>query len=122
MKRLSVMVVDDEPGIRDLFSDVITMRGHEAICAASGSEALSLLRSHRVDAIFLDIRMPNGDGISTLKQIRKLKPMPAVVMITGCGRREIVDEAMDLGSSLCLMKPFSISDVTGVLDVVEAAA
>ena len=122
MKRLSVMVVDDEPGIRDLFSDVITMRGHEAICAASGSEALSLLRSNRVDVIFLDIRMPNGDGISALKQIRKLKPMPAVVMITGCGRRDIVDEAMDLGSFLCLMKPFSISDVTGVLDVVEAAA
>ena len=122
MRSLNVMVVDDEPGIRDLFNDVIAMRGHQAICAASGSEALEKLQDQHVDVIFLDIRMPNGDGISTLKQIRKLKPMPKVVMITGCGSRDVVDEAMDLGSSLCLMKPFSINDVTAVLDVVEAAA
>ena len=122
MRQLRVLVVDDEPGIRDLFSDVITMRGHQAVCAASGTEALELLRAERVDVVFLDIRMPNGDGISALKQIRKLKPMPTVVMITGCGSREVVEEAIELGSSLVLMKPFSISDVTGVLDVVEAAA
>ena len=122
MRRLSVMIVDDEAGIRDLFNDVITVRGHQVICAGSGSEALDKLRANRVDVIFLDIRMPNGDGISTLKQIRKLKPMPQVVMITGSGRRDAVDVAMDLGSSLCLMKPFSMRDVTGVLDVLEAAA
>jgi len=122
MRQLNVMVVDDEPGIRDLFSDVITMRGHRAICAANGSEALQKLHDSHVDVVFLDIRMPNGDGISTLKQIREMSPMPKVVMITGSGHREIIDEAMDLGSSLCLMKPFSLSDVTGVLDLVEAAA
>lgn len=115
------MVVDDEPGIRDLFSDVITMRGHQPICASSGSEALEKLQSHRVDVVFLDIRMPNGDGISTLKEIRKLKPMPKVIMITGSGSHDAVDEAMDLGSSFCVMKPFSIRDITGLLEVVEAA-
>ena len=120
MKQLSVMVVDDEPDIRDLFRDVITMRGHQAICAENGAEALAKLQANRVDVIFLDIRMPNGDGISTLRQVRKLKPMPKVVMITGCGQHEAIDEAMELGSLLCLMKPFSIRDVTGVLEVVEA--
>lgn len=120
MKQLSVMVVDDEPGIRDLFRDVITKRGHQAICAESGSEALEKLQTKHVDVVFLDIRMPNGDGISALKHIRKFKPMPKVVIITGYGQCEAVDEAIELGSSLCLMKPFSIRDVTGVLEVVEA--
>lgn len=121
MKQLNVMVVDDEPGIRDLFRDVIAMRGHRAICASNGTEALEMLQADQVDVVFLDIRMPNGDGISTLKHIRTLKPMPKVVMITGDGNREAVDEAMGLGSMLCLMKPFSIRDVTGLLDLVEAA-
>jgi len=119
-RKMRILVVDDEPGIRDLIRDAVSRLGHQVVEAENGIDALVRLAEHSVDLMFLDIRMPKSDGITVLKEVRRLWPDVPVVMITGCGEREPIEESLSLGSSLCLMKPFSIRDVTGVLDVVAA--
>jgi DNA-binding NtrC family response regulator len=93
------------------------MHGHRVRCAENGVDALAVLAENRMEVVFLDIRMPNGDGLTALKEMRRLKPGLPVVMITGCGKRETIDQALDLGSFACLVKPFSIRDVVGMLEV-----
>lgn len=121
MKALSIMVVDDEEGIRELIHDVLEQQGHKVICAENGIEAISMLSSHPVDVVYLDIRMPNGDGLTALKKMQEMWPSMPVIMITGCGQREAIDEAIDLGSFACLIKPFSTRDILGMLDAVQIA-
>ena len=117
MKPLGILVVDDEQGIRDLMRDALSLEGHQVICAQNGTEAIELLSSNKVDVVFLDIRMPKGDGLTALREIRRLNPALPVVMITGCGKRQVIDEAIQLGCDACLIKPFSMRDVVGMLEV-----
>ena len=117
MKPLGILVVDDEQGIRDLMRDALSLEGHQVICAQNGTEAIELLLSNKVDVVFLDIRMPKGDGLTALREIRRLNPALPVVMITGCGKRQVIDEAIQLGCDACLIKPFSMRDVVGMLEV-----
>jgi DNA-binding response OmpR family regulator len=120
MKHMKILVADDEPGIRSLIQDALSMQGHDVTCAENGVEALSMMVSECFDVLFLDIRMPKGDGLTTLKEVRRLRPSMSVVMITGCGQREVIDQALSLGAYACLVKPFSIRDVIGMLEVVES--
>lgn len=117
MKPLGILVVDDEQGIRDLMRDALSLEGHQVVCAQNGTEAIELLLSNKVDVVFLDIRMPKGDGLTALREIRRLNPALPVVMITGCGKRQVIDEAIRLGCDACLIKPFSMRDVVGMLEV-----
>jgi len=121
MKSSKVLVADDEPGIRSLIEDALSRYGHEVQCVENGVDAIKALSNNSFDVVFLDIRMPNGDGLTALKEIRSLWPNLSVVMITGCGQPEMIDKSMDLGSLACLVKPFSMRDVLGMLDVAMAA-
>lgn len=119
MKPFRVLVVDDEPGIRELIHDTLSRRGHAVVCAANGVEAVALLAQGQMDIVFLDIRMPNGDGLTALHEIRRLWPSLPVVMITGCGQQEAIDQSLALGPLLCLIKPFSMRDVIGMLGMLS---
>ncbi|HUV05053.1 MAG TPA: response regulator [Armatimonadota bacterium] len=117
MKALNIMVVDDEPGIRELIRDVLTRHGHKVVCAENGVEAVGLMSSDPMDVVYLDIRMPNGDGLMALREMRRLRPSMPVIMITGSARRDVLDETMELGAFACLVKPFGMNDVVGMLQV-----
>lgn len=114
--KLRVLIVDDERGIRDLLSEVISSEGHQVLCADSGIEALDRLSSSSIDIVFLDVRMPRGDGMTALKEIHSLWPNLPVIMITGGGNREIMIKARELGAVACMIKPFSMVDVIDMLD------
>lgn len=120
MRSYKVLVVDDEIGIRELIRDVLIQDGHEAVCAENGVEAMAMLAGSNVDAIFLDIRMPRGDGLTVLRAVRSQWQDMPVIIITGCGQNEAVEEAMRLGAVACLKKPFGISDIAGMLDYIDA--
>jgi DNA-binding NtrC family response regulator len=116
----AVMVVDDEKEIRELVRDVLESRGYDVVSCDSGSAAIEVLKRRPVFAAFLDIRMPGIGGVETLKQIKALRPETHVVMITGHTRDEAVEEALKLGCFVCMMKPFKVRDILGVMDVLEA--
>ncbi len=114
-----IMVVDDEREIRELFRDVLEARGYEVIVCEKGEAALDILKHRKVFAAFVDIQMPGMDGIELLKKVKAVKPDTHVVMITGYSRDGAVNEALQLGCFVCMMKPFKLRDITGVLDVLE---
>jgi DNA-binding NtrC family response regulator len=121
MRSYRVLVIDDEIGIRELIRDVLIQDGHEVVCAENGVEAMAMLAGNKTDAIFLDIRMPRGDGLTTLRAVRSRWPDMPVVIITGCGQNEVIEEAMKLGAIACLKKPFGISDIVGMLEYIDAS-
>lgn len=116
MKPLNVLVVDDEPGIRELMSDALSESGCVVSCAENGVEAVARVAESHPDMVFLDIRMPRGDGITALKEIHKIWPELPVVLITGGADPETLKNVFELGASACLIKPFSLTDIAHMLD------
>ncbi|GAF98923.1 unnamed protein product, partial [marine sediment metagenome] len=83
----------------------LEMRNFDVKTALDGDEALGLIRESDVDVIVLDVLMPGKDGIQTLKEIKELKPLITVIMLTGNATVNTAIEGMKLGAYDYLMKP-----------------
>jgi two-component system nitrogen regulation response regulator NtrX len=114
VKRSRVLVVDDEPGIRESLSDILDDEGYEAEAVASGEECLELLDEKTFHVVLLDIWLPTIDGIETLERIQQIDPnrRPVVVVISGHGTIETAVRATKLGALDFLEKPLSLDKVT----------
>ena len=110
-----IMVVDDEPGVRDLLKDFFTMRGHNVLPVSSGEEAIAKVELWNPDIILLDIKMPGMDGMMCLKKIKEIKPEVGVVVMTGEESVEIAREAVALGAYEFVMKPFNLEYLDTVI-------
>lgn len=113
---MKILVVDDEQVIRDLLTQLLHMKGHEVALGVSGQEAVSKAQAEAFDLIFMDIMMPDMDGVEALKQIRRQSSSAIVVMMTGFAVEEKIREAMAEGAFEFLYKPFNIMEVTVILD------
>ena len=100
-----LLIVDDEPGIRDALRQVLEFEGLEVKTAASGGEALTLYPEFRPHLVFLDVKMAGLDGIETLGRLRDLDPDAIVVMISGHGTIATAVEATRRGAFDFLEKP-----------------
>jgi two-component system nitrogen regulation response regulator NtrX len=103
-----VLIVDDEPGVRESLQGVLEDEGYTVAIAASGEQCLELLQSQSVEAILLDVWLPGVDGLDTLQKIRQLDDPPEVIMISGHGTIETAVRATKLGAYDFLEKPLSI--------------
>ena len=108
-----VLVVDDEPGIRETLADLLQDEGYAVESAATGEECLQLLASKTFAAVLLDIWLPGIDGIETLERIGSMEAStkPVVVMISGHGTVESAVRATKLGAHDFLEKPLSVDRV-----------
>jgi DNA-binding response OmpR family regulator len=116
---MRVLVVDDNEDIRVLMTYAMRVGGHQIVSAADGHEALTKVRTESVDAVILDVQMPDMAGWDVLERIRgmpELNELP-VVMCTVKGRNEDLERGWDLGCDGYVSKPF---DVTELLAEVEA--
>ncbi len=104
-----ILVVDDEEPIRKMLVKFLTVKGYQACSAASGEEALKLLRREKPQVVLLDIRMPGSDGIEMLKQIKKIDKKVDVIMISAISDREVAEECMELGAFDYITKPVTLS-------------
>lgn len=109
--RYSVLVVDDEEGIRESLSGIFEDEGYEVITAETGEEALRVLKSNLVDLIFLDIWLPGRDGMDILEEIKTVKNYLPVVMISGYGTVDLAVKATKIGAYDFLEKPLSLERV-----------
>lgn len=102
----TILVVDDMPLCRELIADALESRGFNAICASSGADAISVLESHHVDLILLDMNMPRMNGLTLLWQIRnddRWKDIP-VFVVTGEAQESFVRTAVQLGIQGYMLK------------------
>ena len=122
MAQRTVLVIDDEPQILSLFTEALERNGYRTAGAANGEAALEHLKKQSPDVIFLDLKLPETDGVQVLERIRETHPTIPVVIITAYPRDLLVDNAMKLGAFACLIKPFSISNVLAILAALELEA
>ena len=107
----SILVADDEKGIREFLEIALTKEGYEVTLASNGAEAISLCEKRKFDIILADIKMPQGDGYTILRKVKKLHPDTIVIMITAYGSLESAIEAMKEGAFDYISKPFDVNDV-----------
>lgn len=112
--RQKVLVIDDELGPRESLR-ILLKNDYEVLCATSVAAGIELLRERNPDAVVLDIRMPGKSGIEGLREIRELDKDVAVIMLTGFGALETAQEAMRLGASDYLKKPFDTREMMEVI-------
>ncbi|MBN1823695.1 MAG: response regulator [Endomicrobiales bacterium] len=108
MKKSSIMIVDDEPDILVVLGEFLAKEGFKVLTAKDGKQAVEKLKDQKIDLVLLDMAMPNMNGIETLKELRKVKPNLAVIMITAYRDAEKVVEAFRLGAYDCIFKPFDL--------------
>jgi len=115
-----VLIVDDEAVVRNALAKALNKKGIAISLAASGEEALQLMASQLFDVAFLDIRMPDMDGITLLKEIRSRYPSTVAIMITGYPTIDSAVHCTKLGAVDYLVKPFRIDDLEAALDKVSS--
>lgn len=113
-----VLVVDDDPRVREVLEDVITAQGYKVVAVGTGDEALKEVDRRHFDLVFLDLVLPGKSGVETMAEIKAKDKRAVVVIITGYGDDPVAMEAMALGPLLLIRKPFKVEDVIEVLNVV----
>jgi two-component system response regulator AtoC len=106
-----VLVIDDDPGVRDYMEALVSRQGYQVFPAADGEEALGMLETAQPDLITLDVVLPGMDGLETLKQLKQRLPDVPVVMLSGHGQARNIVEAMRRGASDFLRKPFEVEEL-----------
>jgi two-component system nitrogen regulation response regulator NtrX len=104
----NILIVDDEPGIRQSLKGALEDEGYKAAAAESGESCLELLKKRRFDVVLLDIWLPGMDGLETLEKIKQSEDAPEVIMISGHGTIETAVRATKLGAFDFLEKPLSL--------------
>ncbi len=107
----TILVVDDELGIRNLLTTVLKSEGYTVRQAENGQEAIDAVKESVPDLVLCDIKMPVKDGMETLRELREIAPELPVMMLTAHGTVETAVEAMKLGASDYLRKPFDVEEL-----------
>jgi UDP-3-O-[3-hydroxymyristoyl] N-acetylglucosamine deacetylase len=116
-----ILIVDDETGILTPLSQILGDEGYRTVVTTSGEEALHLFREQRPDVVFLDIWLPDWDGLETLQAVRDVDPYAMVIMMSGHGTSETAVKAIKMGAHDYLEKPLSYDrTVKAVKDALEA--
>jgi two-component system OmpR family response regulator len=107
----TVLVVDDEPGVRDLLSDALRIAGYEAETAANGNEAFEVLHRRRADLCIVDINMPNMNGFEFLNKLREHDTTTPVLLLSARDSSEDVAQGLRFGADDYVRKPFSLEEL-----------
>ena len=117
----AALIVDDEPGVRRLFTRTLAKHGWAVVSAASGVEALAILQEQRFDLIFLDLVLPGMNGPATFKEIRCRDPEAHVVLVTAYPDPTLMSEALQAGPFAVMRKPFTLQELQIVINSVPGA-
>ena len=107
----SVLIIDDEPGIRTVLSDIFEDENHTVFAAADGIEGLQTLEANDIDLVILDVLLPNMGGIDVLKEIKHRHPTIEVIVISGHATVDIAVRAVKLGAFDFVEKPLSMEKI-----------
>ncbi len=107
----TILIIDDEPGIRTVLSDILEDEKYNVLSAGDGYEGLNILKEVSVNLVFLDIWLPNMGGIDVLKEIKKEYPSLEVVVISGHANIDLAVKAVKLGAFDFLEKPLSLEKI-----------
>lgn len=118
----TVLVVDDQPGIRRLLMEVLTEEGYLVYTAANGYEGVQKAKDLKPTLILMDMKMPGMDGIETLRELKHLNQADKVIMMTAYGELGLVNVAKELGAYAYVTKPFDIIELCTMISQLISAS
>jgi len=101
----SILVVDDEPVTRKSLNDILRLEGYNVASVANGQAAVEYVRTHHVELVIVDLRMPGMDGLEVVQVVNQLSPDTEVVLLTAFGSTETAIQALRLRIHDYLLKP-----------------
>jgi len=113
-----ILVVDDNVDAAAVLAGVLKQRGHEVICAHTGSEALSVDDSFRAEIVLLDVGMPGVSGLDVARHLRnrRREPRPLIVAVTGWGSAQDRERSQEAGFDLHMVKPLEEEDLLALIE------
>lgn len=120
LKRYSVLIVDDEPFIRQILSRIVSREGYEVTDVSDGNKALQALESKKFDFVISDIKMPEMDGIELLGHIKSRFPEIKVLLITAYSGAYTAQDAIADGADQFITKPFKNIEIAQTLQALIA--
>lgn len=110
------LIVDDTRFMRVMLTDILKKLDHEVVGEAdNGHKAIELYKELQPDIVFMDISMPEMDGIEALSKIREINPESIIIICSGTSQQERISEAMEIGANAYIMKPFKPKEIKGVI-------
>ena len=113
---LKVLIADDEADLVDVLRDRLEAYGFTVLTAGTGREALATLAMEPVDGIFLDVKMPDLDGLATLDEIRRRDPQTPIIIVTASSHPHAAADALARGANAFVMKPFEWDDLKATIE------
>ncbi len=110
-EQFRILVIDDDPGIREYLRALASRQGYRVFAAADGEEALETLEETLPHIVTLDAVLPGMDGLETLRRLKQRMPEVPVIMLSGHGQARTIVEAMRLGATDFLRKPFEVEEL-----------
>ncbi len=114
--RYDILIVDDEPLIRESLYEILRIDGYKAHMAQSGEEAVDIVRSEKMDIVVADMKLPKMNGLELLDQLKKENPDIEVILITGFGTIESAVEAMKKGAYDYITKPINDQEIKMIIN------
>mgnify|MGYP000165083729 FL=1 len=111
-----LLIVDDEPGIREMLEIYLNQEGYDVTCAADGDTALKYCRKTTFDVVIADIKMPRLDGINLLHKVKEFSPETVFIMITAFASFETAKKSMEQEAYDYITKPFDVEDIKRKID------
>ena len=112
----NVLVVDDLRNIRLTLGGILEDEGHNVVTVEDGYQAIEAVKKTHFDAIFMDIRMPGINGVQTFREVKKIDPEAAVIMMTAYSVEDLVKEALEEGAYAIVYKPFDIDKIIALIE------
>ena len=119
MNKRKVLIVDDEEGIRNILCDFLDKKGYRTRSVADGRELIVQLNSELPDIVFLDIQLPDINGLELLKMIKQIDEDIIVIMISGYATEKKAKQTFQFGAFDYIRKPFDLEQVAAMLSAVE---
>lgn len=117
----TAIVIDDNPDVLSLFVELLELKDFKVIgTGRNGIDAVELFQKLKPDITFLDVVMPNADGLYALNHIREINPDSVVIMITTDLSEETAKRLEDLKATAVVYKPFEINDLVKIVNDIES--
>jgi len=111
----NILIADDEDLIRSFIKRIVEELGHTAFIAGNGKVALDVFKKHAIDLSFVDVRMPEMDGLSFLHEVKTIKPDAVVIVITGYPSAETITETVEEEGYTYITKPLNYQQIVDLI-------
>jgi DNA-binding NtrC family response regulator len=116
MKKANILIVDDEIDLLETLGDIFESKGYNVTMVEDGNKAIELLKKKYYDIVLMDLKMPGINGVESFKEVKRLHPSAAVIMMTAGSVGEEIKAALGAGVDAVVDKPFNVKKLVAIIE------